>query len=869
MYIYIRNRILNMTINKSIIALGILFFTTLNIGLLSKAEGNDLPKHRSHIRIYRNFGTTEEVLRNEYDLSFIPDVKKTDPNHIGLDYELNAYMMVPRNKSLRLKEWWCTQKLQKPIDQCIFPDTWLCDDPEICDIPEDVFLHFKKDTVLTLDLGVTFHYPGTRTGTVKGWDPDNFADIDNDGFIDIDTNKDAIISDNEWDFRPNKQASAKSRQEARVPADYWGNYWEYLTGEPVNHRAIYVMNVGNQDYVYFMSEIYIPNILRENVYADGIYFDNALGSPAHISNSHSEIVEYDNYQNIFYNDNYNLLQAIRNNIPSNTIIIGNNWDNSMPIDGVQNESWLDISFVYKDDILGKSFKDAIDIMKLRDSQGSIYLGQYRPIFDEDYLIMGPQYPVSRERDQIYALSSYYLAAGDRSYFAYGMGPYILDDGNLLFDAIDVDIGTPKGPYFLFSLNGRSNSNVLKNGSFEASDSYGNPSEWAAAEPVTLDSSIKFDGTSSARIDSISTANNNSNGQAITLKPYTTYTLSAFIKTENITGPNSFSGANLYPYDFDDSSPLITGCMGSLKGTNDWTLHYCSFTTGSDVHGSIYYRIMFGTGTAWFDKIELTEGLPRIVLARKYSKALVLVRPRANEEAGYEDPVMYILRNNYRRLYADGRLGVPSNSVTLNSAEGAILVCTRWDGDNYTTGQDCQIPAPLTPGLVSPSNGQIGVDTPVTFQWKQSVYPDEDTIEHRLSYCTNKDFTGCSPIVVSLHSSEDIYYAEMIPFSGFLIGGLIGVVFLRTRNNILLMLVCLLIVGGMLSSCGGGSGGGDGGAVIESISQDSNTINEVSRTTSDVSVTVSGLQSGTTYYWKVTADNGEHMIDSSTWSFTTF
>jgi hypothetical protein len=605
-----------------------------------------------------------------------------------------------------------------------------------------------------------------------------------------------------------------------------------------------------------MSEQYIPDILNVYNLADGIYFDNSLGSAAKKWITNSEIVEYDNHDD-YYNDNFYLLENIKQNTPLSKVIIGNQWDNSMPIDGMQRETWFDITYPYKSTV--KSLKNALDLANLRNSQGSIFLAQYSPAFHSEYARTGPDVPVTRERDQLYALASYYLVAGERSYFGYGNPPY-QDDGNLLFDAIDFDIGNPIGVFYIFSGRAGQGDNILKNSGFEDADTYSNPLEWIASEPVAIDSTVIKEGTHSARIDSIADSNNNSNGQRVTLKSHTTYTLSGYVKTMNISGPYQFSGANFYPYDFSDSSPQITGCMESLSGTNEWTFLYCTFTTGYDVDGSIYYRIMFGSGTAWFDNIELLEGEPQLILGRKYSKALVLVRPRADENAGYEDPVTYKLDKIYRPLLADGTIGNPVSHISLNSAEAAILTCTYWNGTEYVIGAECKNFPPYAPELDFPSNGASGLDTSVTFMWHQSTDPNEDMITYKLTYCTNQDFAECVPITVTSYSNQNIYYASYGNFMGLLLGGVIITGCIGGRKKCVSLMMVLIIAGTLSSSCGGGPGGGG-----------SNSIHASSHATSNNAVyhTVTGLNPDTTYYWKVTADDSNGGIsDSEIWSFRT-
>jgi hypothetical protein len=65
------------------------------------------------------------------------------------------------------------------------------------------------------------------------------------------------------------------------------------------------------------------------------------------------------------------------------------------------------------------------------------------------------------------------------------------------------------------------------------------------------------------------------------------------------------------------------------------------------------------------------------------------------------------------------------------------------------------------------------------------------------------------------------------------------------------MIAVLIVSGMLIvSCGGG----DGGTPVAG---------------DEITYTVSGLKTGTTYYWKVISDDGKDGItESDIWNFTT-
>lgn len=823
-----------------IIFLDVTFFSINNI---SAIQLDNLPKNRNHIRLYKNFGIKEEISRNRYDLSFIKEVKDSDHEHIALIYDLNTEMEVPSEKAARLEQWSISNGLTTS------------------GIPEKMFLHFKNSATINLPLKNMTN--ATETRTVPGWDTTNPA-------------------------------------ASRIPSYYWG---AGTADAPFN----YAMNVGDPDYQRFMAEHYVPYVLNkaDNAKVDGIYFDTAVGY-WRIKNEWIDgpkIVEYDNYFK-YFTDDFNLLKSVIANIPAGKIIIGNGWYSSPQVlHGSQWETLIDISKPFKE------FKNSIDFVRSDLSRGSINLFQFNPVYHKNFAPLGIQVPVSRERDQIYALAGYYLAAGDRSYFAYGMHPYIDFNGELFISAVEVDVGYPEGDYYIFSEANEQEINVLKdkNGDFEIQDSNNDPAYWVPAEPVEIApaSDCQLNGQC-VKIESADVVNN-SNRLPVTLKPHTTYSLSGYIKTKDVKGTYWFSGANFYPYDFDDSTPKSGECGATLNGDTDWTFVFCTFTTGDDIYGNIYFRLFYAQGASWFDNIKLREGLLQTVLARKYSKALILVRPRINDQAGYNDPEVFRMHNMYRQVSADGSAGSPSNIVTLNSGEAAILTCTHWNGNEYAAGANCVAgdldndgnvnsndltilnnykdqPASacpecdldgngmitdidsnklenmytiLAPGpvinnppsppsaaeLVSPADKQTGLDTAVTFKWNKAQDPDGDTVTYKLSYCANQDFIGCEPVKVASPVLQGVYYASTGSTAELLLLGMLMAANIKVRKRTVSLIAAIVITGGILMACGGGSSGGDSlGISLES--------------DSDISYTVNGLNPGTAYYWKVTAEDGK-------------
>jgi hypothetical protein len=506
---------------------------------------------------------------------------------------------------------------------------------------ESCFCHFARNTEVTLHVGAELAKNPREKRLCPGWEPRN------------DRNGDGRVDDAEFRNLANPDATARERRAARIPIYFWGP-----------PQDDYVMNVGSPGYQEFMATVHAPEIAEG---FDGIYFDTVtteVVSEMVSLGRRVPVVEYPHPPDDpgqWLRDVQTLLARIKIAMPGK-LITANGWiADPMVIEGYQAENWLNIT------ALRERWQAVIDAQRACDRRGKIQMLQYNPIYDEKVAEFGQKVEgVSRERDQLYGLASYLMAHGDFTYFGFGSHPYdrVTD---LWFNAIAADLGQPVGEYRLFSETEHStvkDVNLLKNSGFETDG------EWRFVTPVERDTAVRRGAKFAARITSDSAQINNINQQQITLKPRTPYTLTAWIKTDNVRGS---PGAQVYPYEF--SGAIGAGQEIMAVGTTEWKRYRQVFTTGDDATGRINFRMCGATGTAWFDDIELTEGavFTDAVFVREFTKALVFVKPRSVGGYGDETASPVKLPAALRPLRSDGTHGEPVTTLTLRNGEAAICV----------------------------------------------------------------------------------------------------------------------------------------------------------------------------------------------------
>lgn len=613
-----------------------------------------LAKNQAHIRTYRNFSTAQQVIEHQLDLSFMTNqddislAKAYDPDHIVLPYTLITTLVVPADPTISVPTY-------NLFDKAAALEQWAINEGlSDSGIPESMFAHFKKDAPdITLPLkSKTDPNDPEYTRTVPGWDPIN------------DRNGDGYVDDYEFQTLVNTSASARTLYEARVPVYYWGD-----TTDPVNFPSDFVMNTSDPDYQRFMAEMYLPNRIMERPCCDGIYFDTASdvppGPPGYLNVPRLEYPTLEEYKK----GRIELFRQMKKNLSPETILLGNGWDSEpMVIEGSQREGWLHIS-----DPLAK-FDSRLKKAEQHSRRSLLSALKVNPIYHYHETPLSKQVSVSRERDQIYALASYYLIAGDRTYFGYSQHPYQHSD-ELHFDAVHFDVGEPLANYYLVVDESGTGINLLANGNFEGGDDAGIPYSWGVdssiSQFVSLDSEVRYEDNFSVRIEvPEGDSQNIIVKQFADLQPNTQYTLSAYVKVDDISLLSETSKADVYPWEYQNTIDVYHQ-FSYLKQPQDWTYRYYTFTTQDDVTGRVNFRLMHATGKVWFDNLALHEGLPLMIYAREYSNALVLVRPGAINDSkplvNSSNTPLVLTNGDFETAKADGS-GNPDSWIASEPVE---------------------------------------------------------------------------------------------------------------------------------------------------------------------------------------------------------
>ncbi|RKP51363.1 hypothetical protein D7Z26_16315 [Cohnella endophytica] len=159
--------------------------------------------------------------------------------------------------------------------------------------------------------------------------------------------------------------------------------------------------------------------------------------------------------------------------------------------------------------------------------------------------------------------------------------------------------------------GGGGGNLISNGNFELNPINANgwsAQNWNNNATFTWATDQKHGGTYSAKVNGtgINAGYNRDGVSKISIGPGQTYTLSAWMKTNGVTG----TGAWVWTEQLDSLGNVISATRwDSAKqlGTNDWNKVSYTFTAAPNATNMNFYVHLNGTGTVWYDDVSLVTG----------------------------------------------------------------------------------------------------------------------------------------------------------------------------------------------------------------------------------------------------------------------
>jgi uncharacterized protein YjdB len=299
-------------------------------------------------------------------------------------------------------------------------------------------------------------------------------------------------------------------------------------------------------------------------------------------------------------------------------------------------------------------------------------------------------------------------------------------------------------------------NLIANGGY---DTVASPTAgWTAMKPTgwgvwlasgtpeaTVDNAVYHDGSYSLRLkslgDVISKASVNQSGLPVTAGQY--YKISQWMKTDSIVS----SGLGAYMrLSYQNSSGTQVGnyiFMGSLKGTNDWTLQQqiLKVPTGAvTLKVEDYYDL--ATGTAWYDEVSLIQWIPAtgIALDQTYGslevgESLTLAATVSPSNASDQGVIW---------SSSDEDVAAVANGIVTGVGSGNATITARATDGGFTASYALSVglpPVAVTGILMPETSGTLETGGSITLT--ASVIP---------SNATNPvvSWTSSNPVVASVY-----------------------------------------------------------------------------------------------------------------------
>jgi hypothetical protein len=153
--------------------------------------------------------------------------------------------------------------------------------------------------------------------------------------------------------------------------------------------------------------------------------------------------------------------------------------------------------------------------------------------------------------------------------------------------------------------------------------------------------------------------------------------------------------------------------------------------------------------------------------------------------------------------------------------------------------------PDRPKLRRPADHERGLGTELDMQWERASDPDGDRVSYELRIATDPDFRDTLQLGPNLKAGKTSGTLFASTGIGFIFFGFVFAGTSRGRKGLLVIAAATVLAGSALVGCSSGTNG-----------------TPLSTSAAVITQHVSGLQTSTTYYWKVVASDGNGGVSES-------
>lgn len=238
---------------------------------------------------------------------------------------------------------------------------------------------------------------------------------------------------------------------------------------------------------------------------------------------------------------------------------------------------------------------------------------------------------------------------------------------------------------------------VKNAGFEESGNAASAKDWGqdvTGALTAVDATQKYSGAHGLRMSCPDKAMRRA-WQDVTCEPGKYYSLTAFMKTQDVTGGGSY--IEVYGMTGPDTLGSLLQKSDARQGTQDWQRESCSFCTGEYSRLRLFLRIQDATGTTWFDDVELEPSAePNPMASALITDAAPLVVKNAEKTVDYEEGRDFRVVQGAGPNAGDVLKGVPGFTGAGRSAQIEIVAGGRIkEGDKLLVSFEYAPPGSIT------------------------------------------------------------------------------------------------------------------------------------------------------------------------------